>query len=115
MLGAALGLALGASALRQAQEETALVRALCAALACLSGAALSLGLVLKPRREAAIAAPSVRQIARGEVPRVEFVDGTRIVVRTANGRTVLWRDQVGPDAFRRLAVVGRWCAGGSIR
>jgi hypothetical protein len=112
--GLALGLALALASLRHAQG-TGLALGLTVALACLAGAALSLGSALGRQRAIAFAAPSVAQIARGDVPTVTFVDPSRIVVRNANGRTILWRDQADADAFRRLAVVGRWCAGGANR
>ncbi len=112
MAGLALGLALVTAALRHAQGAE-FPPAMAAALACLAGAALSLKMAVVRRREPAFPAPSVAQIARGELPTVTFIDPARIVVLRANQRTVLWRDQADAVAFRRLAVAGRWCPGGA--
>jgi len=45
--------------------------------------------------------------------RAEYIGASRIVLRTATGRVVVWRDATDPARYRRLAVAARWsaCAG----
>lgn len=73
-----------------------------AAAGCVAMAALCLHALL--RRE------PTRQVRLGAAPRAEHVSAARIVLRTAQGRVVVWHDATDPDCYRRLAVAARWPA-----
>jgi len=102
---------LGCAALSVVLAGAATAPARLAAAACALAAALALRALL--RREAS------RRVllhpAGLAAPRVEHVGATRIVLRTAQGRIVVWRDAVEPERFRRLAVAARWPARGANR
>jgi len=102
---------LGCAALSVLLAGAGTMPARLAAAACALAAALALRALL--RRE------GLRRVqlhpAGAAAPRVEHVGTTRIVLRTAQGRVVVWRDAIDPGRFRRLAVAARWPARGTIR